>query len=117
MNARIFLLQLALLSVLFCFESVHGQASTQFPAKAIKDPQTGVIYYEESDRRHIAAISAEGKLLWCCEVLPFRDKGTLFITDFGVGGDKIWVSAFVGGMTSGAIDIKTGVFTGSGIVQ
>jgi len=36
--------------------------------EVLKDPKTKIVYYLESDRRHIAAISTEGKLLWCCEV-------------------------------------------------
>ena len=33
-------------------------------SQAYKDADTGVIFYVESDGRHIAAISPDGKVLW-----------------------------------------------------
>jgi hypothetical protein len=43
----------------------------------VQDPETKIIYYLESDLRHIAAISPDGKLLWRCQVTtitPDREK-------------------------------------------
>jgi hypothetical protein len=39
----------------------------------VKDMQTGTLFYVESDRRHVSAIDAEGKVLWCRD--PFREPG------------------------------------------
>jgi hypothetical protein len=39
--------------------------------KILVDPQTKVIFYLESDGRHISAISPKGKLLWLVD--PFAD--------------------------------------------
>jgi hypothetical protein len=33
-------------------------------AQTFKDKESGVVYYLESDGRHVAAIDREGKLLW-----------------------------------------------------
>ena len=38
--------------------------------KVVLDPKTKVLFYLESDLRHIAALSPDGKLLWCCELIP-----------------------------------------------
>jgi hypothetical protein len=36
-----------------------------------RDPKTGILLYVESDGRHLAAISSDGKLLWSRD--PFSD--------------------------------------------
>ncbi len=36
-----------------------------------KDPNSGTLFYVETDGRHVAAISGEGKLLWSKD--PFMD--------------------------------------------
>ena len=51
--------------------------------KVIQDPKTKVIYYLESDLRHIAALSPDGKLLWCCEVVPASAPRRVHILFFG----------------------------------
>src|SRR5471032_2960406 len=51
--------------------------------KVIQDPKTKVIYYLESDLRHIAALSPDGKLLWCCEVVPASAPSRVHILSFG----------------------------------
>jgi hypothetical protein len=38
-----------------------------------RDPETKVLFYVESDGRHLAAIGPDGKLLWVRN--PFEDKG------------------------------------------
>jgi len=59
------------------------------------DPRTKVIYYLESDGRHISAISPDGKLLW--HVDPFVDAGlhpyrfsTPIILSFSFPDSKWW---------------------------
>ena len=45
---------------------------TDFPGPQVyKDPISGTLLYIESDGRHVAAISAQGKLLWNKD--PFKD--------------------------------------------
>ena len=42
-----------------------GHYSTPFPGpQAYKDPTSGTILYVESDGKHVAAISPDGKVLW-----------------------------------------------------
>ena len=38
-----------------------------------RDPETKILFYAESDGRHLAAISPDGKLLWVRN--PFDDRG------------------------------------------
>jgi hypothetical protein len=40
------------------------RAPVEVQPQILQDSKTNVIYYLESDRRHIAAISPDGKLLW-----------------------------------------------------
>jgi hypothetical protein len=39
---------------------------------SFKDPNTSTFFYVESDGRHLAAISSEGRLLWVRN--PFEDR-------------------------------------------
>jgi hypothetical protein len=54
-----------------------AQQSTTYTATAIsgpqvyKDPKSGTLLYVETDGRHVAAISVDGKLLWIRD--PFKD--------------------------------------------
>jgi hypothetical protein len=41
-----------------------------------KDPKTGILLYLETDGRHLAAISSDGKLLWSRD--PFSDAHVPF---------------------------------------
>jgi hypothetical protein len=41
-----------------------------------KDPDSGTLFYVETDGRHVAALSGGGKLLWCKE--PFKDAHLAF---------------------------------------
>jgi hypothetical protein len=90
------------------------------PAKVIQDAKTKVVYYLESDRRHIAAVSPDGKLLWCCEVIPALKAKSMYIANFGFrsvnGEDCVSVSIWRSGYGGGTINEKTGVYTDSGIV-
>jgi hypothetical protein len=42
-------------------------------AIAYADSSSGILFYVESDGRHIAAISAQGTILWCRD--PFAEAG------------------------------------------
>ena len=44
----------------------------QVVPKVLRDAKTKIIYYLESDGRHVSAISPDGKLLWSRD--PFVDK-------------------------------------------
>jgi len=103
------------------------QASTGLPVPVLQDPKTKINFYLESDRRHIAAVSPEGKLLWCCEVTtitPDRDKTcpNWYITDFkletnpGTGKKMIDVTIWESGYGGGWIDLQTGQYLDSGSV-
>ena len=49
-----------------------GQYLTDFPGPQVyKDPTSGTLLYVETDGRHVAAISSDGKLLWNRD--PFKD--------------------------------------------
>jgi hypothetical protein len=62
-----------------------AQESTTYIATAIsdspgpqvyKDPKSGTLLYVETDGRHVAAISVDGKLLWIRD--PFKDAQLSF---------------------------------------
>jgi hypothetical protein len=49
-----------------------GRHITDFPGPQVyKDPTSGTLLYVETDGRHVAAISEDGKLLWNRD--PFKD--------------------------------------------
>lgn len=49
-----------------------GRYLNDFPGPQVyKDPSSGTLLYIESDGRHVAAISSDGKLLWNRD--PFKD--------------------------------------------
>jgi hypothetical protein len=77
---------LLLLSLLFLTSGmVFGDALTAVVAdskRVIQDPKTKVTYYLESDLRHIAALSQNGKLLWCCEIVPASTPRRVHIISF-----------------------------------
>jgi hypothetical protein len=52
------------------------------PPRVLQDPDTKVSYYLESDRVHIAAISPDGKLLWCRQVAPNNKVDTVISFGF-----------------------------------
>jgi len=49
-----------------------GEAVPPSPPQAYRDAETGIVLYVETDGRHIAAIGANGKLLWVRD--PFVDR-------------------------------------------
>ena len=53
-------------------QTYAGHYLVPFPGpQAYKDPTSGTLLYVETDGRHVAAISGEGKLLWNHD--PFSD--------------------------------------------
>jgi hypothetical protein len=62
---------------MLCFGAAQEQAYiatylTEFPGPQVyKDPTSGTLLYIETDGRHVAAISVQGKLLWNRD--PFKD--------------------------------------------
>ena len=49
-----------------------GHYLEPFPGPQVyKDPNSGTLFYVETDGRHVAAISDKGKLLWSKD--PFKD--------------------------------------------
>ena len=106
------------------------ELNTKWVPQVLLDPTTKVVFYLESDRRHVAAISPDGKILWCSEIVSARgnkkrdDPGPLGIGTFRfddpndnvdgpkTGGGYLRVGIFgigFGGLT-GYIDKKTGKF-------
>lgn len=64
--ARLFLIFLSMILLGGAQESTYvGHYLEPFPGpQAYKDPNSGTVLYVESDGRHVAAISSDGKLLW-----------------------------------------------------
>lgn len=114
---HIFLLGMFLLMSCTAF----GEPPTAVPAdskKVIQDPRTKVIYYLESDLRHIAALSPDGKLLWCCGVVPASAPRRVHIISFGFDEDDLVIDVDSNpvGPGYGVIDKITGhyFFQGAG---
>ncbi len=66
------------IATLLCIASVVAQTTTYIDAprkfvgpQTYKDADTGIIFYVESDGRHVSAISQDGKILWHRN--PFED--------------------------------------------
>jgi hypothetical protein len=77
----------------------------------LQDPSTRVVFYLESDRRHVAAISPEGKLLWCDEIIgPSRNGSDPYsISDIRFKNkDTLLYAGYAGAGVAGEIDKKTG---------
>lgn len=53
--------------------NVEGGPSHHQRALTYRDPASGVIFYVETDGRHVSGISPNGKLLWTRD--PFREAG------------------------------------------
>jgi hypothetical protein len=101
-------------------------ASTNIPCPLetgiIQNPKTKVIYYVESDLRHVAAISPDGRLLWCRKVTPLNhwvSNWHIYNIKFNIAGDgaeNILIEIYESGCGAGWIDEKTGEYTDSGSV-
>jgi hypothetical protein len=94
--------------------AVLGDALTAVVAdsqKIIQDPKTKVIYYLESDSRHIAALSPDGKFIWCCEIVPASAPRRVHIISFSFDKNEdrvIDVESNPVGPAYGVIDKRTG---------
>jgi len=65
-------LSLQLLSVAQETRTYVGHYLVNFPGPQVyRDPRSGTLLYVETDGRHVAAISPDGKLLWNRD--PFKD--------------------------------------------
>ena len=65
--ARLLLVFLSMLCIGTAQETVtyYGKFLREFPGPQVyKDPKTGTLFYVETDGRHVAAISVDGKMLW-----------------------------------------------------
>jgi hypothetical protein len=62
------------ISILRGFGDTTNAVLADLSMRVLQDPKTKVSYYVESDLRHVAAITPDGKLLWCCEVITGRGK-------------------------------------------
>ena len=87
---------------------------TNSPPQSLQDPTTKVIFYLESDLRHVAALNPDGHVLWCCEVIPESLKTISWIREirFGASDGKnatIHVEIWRMGIGAAEIDEKTGV--------
>jgi len=106
-----------------CQTFVHAQAS-EFK-RAVVDPRTKVLYYVESDLRHVAALSPDGQLLWCSEVIhpptahdfpPSKGRGfSILSIRFSSDDDKI-ISIGTDMGLGAWVDLnkKTGAYVSSG---
>jgi len=92
---------------------------TNLPAQAIQDPTTKVIYYLESDRRHVSAIDPDGKILWCSEIVSEAWRAHRYVQEISLdkSGEKIRFMLWVGGETNGTIEKATGKIWRSPLVQ
>lgn len=84
---------------------------------AYKDAESGIVFYVESDGRHISAISPEGKILWSRD--PFADAHLPFYRTqtpriVFIGRWRGCVAISYSSTQSGNLDIKTGDFTFTG---
>ena len=78
-----------------------------------REPISGTVLYVESDRRHVSAISQEGKVLWFRD--PFADLGYHPVWDRNPGIVKIGATAdgkhvvlSYGRSLTGTVDLATG---------
>lgn len=84
---------------------------------AYRDADSGIVFYVESDGRHVSAISPDGKLLWSRD--PFADAHLpLYRTRAPrivfIGRDRGNLAVSFSSTQSGTLDVKTGDFTYTG---
>ena len=94
-------------------DHIYAKRLLQIRYRVVQDPTTKVLYYVESDQRHVAAIDPSGKLLWCCEVISPTKKYN-FITGIDPEGNYLGVVIWRVGQGGGKIDVRTGVYTDGG---
>jgi hypothetical protein len=101
-------------------ERFHG-------SQAYKDADSGVIFYVESDGRHLAAISPDGKVLWNRDPFsdshlePYRTNQPKIVwvgqaqkwelEAISTKGSGKFISIDYNSSQFGVVDIKTGDFT------
>jgi hypothetical protein len=91
----------------------------KLPPKAILDSKSKVIYYLESDRRTVVAITPEGQVLWRCQPKPFPPRKFRWYVEkidletAGDGKEYVGVTIFESGYGGGFIDKKTGAYNQS----
>ena len=98
-----------ILAVLFPATAVAGNQTP--PPIVLQDAATKVVFYVESDRSHVAAISPNGKLLWCIEVFPQKTVSDepFAISDIRIKNkESLLYKGFGGAGVTGEIDKKTG---------
>jgi outer membrane protein assembly factor BamB len=85
--------------------------------KAYRDPSSGIVLYLESDGRHMAAISREGKLLWHRDLfkdahLPYYRFNNPQVVYLGSDNGSIagTVGISLANSQFGLLTIKTGDF-------
>jgi hypothetical protein len=110
---------------------VNGGPVPITPPYTYKDADSGIIFYLESDGRHITAINPDGKILWCRmpgtdgNLPPYSSttpKPNPAITFIGVPGAQTLKNKGSGQLIAigfnsrqaGILDIKTGDFTFEG---
>lgn len=104
-------------------ESRADDSQASQPPLTYRDPESGILFFVESDRRHVAAINREGRVLWDRD--PFVDGHlkpyrVAFPEISYVGEIPSWAKARrerpsigIGFNSSqfGLLDIETGGFT------
>jgi hypothetical protein len=113
MMVRKYLFWLGLLFLMSVAVRADTSADVMQGQRAIQDPKTKVIYYLESDLRHIVALSVDGKLLWCCDAVPARSPARAHVLEFALpksDAAAIGVSEVLYGPAWGEIDRKTGTY-------
>jgi hypothetical protein len=106
--------------------SYRGHYLTQFRgAQTYKDAESGIIFYVESDGRHLAAIDRDGKILWHRD--PFADAKLEYYRtktpqivyvgkprekaqEYWAGKQKKVISIGFNSSQFGEVDINTGEF-------
>ncbi len=101
-----------------CFVlAVPFPVPTNLKPQILRDPKTKVIYFLDTDRRHVTAISPDGKILWNCEVIPDGAKEYSYVENISFGEKGVDVTIWVVGQTNGTINPTTGVLWRSPLVQ
>ena len=123
-NTRTFAVTILFLALAGWFQRAPAQGTVTYldasrpfrGAQTYKDRASGVIYYVESDGRHVSAIDPDGKILW--NVDPFVDAGLkpyrlskpliVYISKSNVDEDSISIG--FDSSQFGDLDRKTGKF-------
>jgi len=133
-NFAIVIVVFAVVGFLFPY-SLGAQMTTYLDAPrqfsgplTYKDPKSGIVFYVESDGRHVSAINSEGRILWCKD--PFAEAKLEFYRTkepkiVYIGALNEWmIKAFMGkgefiaitfnSSQFGVLNVATGEFTFEG---